>query len=378
MTRCILRALTRISLTAAAALTLASLVLGLGEPQRPPARIASPSSYQAFGTAVTGRHRNGASLLDVEHARLESLDLPAWMGLDLASVSPWEEDGGRQIVGVAWKRSGTGGATMRNEFGLVRMTLDGKEILNRLEFQDADGPSFPAGPPCWNPDRSDRVAYAGADGRIYLAELDPVRSDAYSRALRPLSWVAPSLDADDVMIRDLAWPAEPQFGGRLLAALCFKRRDNGRFTDCQIWWLLPDPSLTSIVDAGRLLQPACEPDPGDRRQPKFIVEVEGVPTLAYYASLRERPGHQLRLAPIRFDGESDAPSSRESESRALADGCLAVPLPVARDGRSVVVVRGDGPDLEIERVAIERDPSDIEGATPRLAGPRPLASGESG
>jgi hypothetical protein len=337
----------------AAVVTTAAVGLGLANPERPPRRVASPTSYQVLGAAVTTLHGGGALLVDTGSGRLEPLALPPGMGLDMASVSPWEEDGRRQIVGTGWTRSPSEDSWWHSALGLVRMSLPDGEVLDRVTMPDE---AIPLGPPCWVPGGLAGILYVGGDFRLYRVEFESSRLDGNIEDVadprpRPLGWQTPEPGAGGDHFRDLAWPDDTRMGGRALASLRFKDGESGRYTDWQVWWLELGRGGTSIVAAGRLLEPGTA-EGGATPQFPNLVTVDRAPALAYLVHGPDASGYQLRVAPIRFDPDSGSPHARDSDSRTLAEGCLPTSPAASPDGRWVTVVRTRGPDLTAERVAI--------------------------
>src|SRR5882724_8953996 len=128
--------------------TVAAIGLGRANPEDPSRRVASPPSYQVLDNAITAFQGGDVFIVDLKTGRLETLFLPPGVGVDKASLSPWEEEGRRQIVGVGWNQSGSGGSLQRTGIGLVRMSLPDGEILDRLSLPDM---TLPRGAPCWIP-----------------------------------------------------------------------------------------------------------------------------------------------------------------------------------------------------------------------------------
>ena len=284
----LLGALIRLLLLMATLVTVAAIGIGNADPEGPPRRVVSPPSYQVLDKANTAIHGGGAIIVHLESGRLESLPLPPGVGIDKASLSPWEEDGRRQIVAVGWKRSGAEGSLSSSDFGLIRMSLPDGEILDQLILPDV---ALPMAAPCWIPGAPASVIYAGADGRIYRVDfassgLDGDLAGVPDTRPRPLTWPTSMPGAGDVQFRDLTWPDEPRLGGRALVSLRFKDRVTGRYNDWQVWWLQLDRGGTAIVAAGRLLEPGPSDTAVSRRLPS-LVSVCGEPALAYLA---RRPG----------------------------------------------------------------------------------------
>ena len=366
----------RLLLLMAAVVTIAALRLGRAHSEQPLHRAASPSSYQVLGDAITALHGAGPFLLDLETGRMETLALPTGVGVDIASLSPWQPLGRRQIVGVGWRRSATRESLQRTDIGLVRMSFPGGEIIDRLIFPDE---ALPAAPPCWIPGASASVLYAGCDFRLYYLKFEPSRLDGVvedADNLRPrlVDLQAAVPGASGVQLRDLAWPDDSRLGGRVLASLRFKDRETGRFSDWQVWWLLLDRGCSSIVAAGRLLEDAPANEHATARFPTLVRNSDGAPALAYLAHSLGQSGYQLRVAPIRFDPNSGSPWAQAVDSRLVAEGCLPTNPAMSPDGRWFIVVRASGPQLNTERVAISRGARSDDPGLMRIAGQqRPLA-----
>ena len=333
--------------------TVAAIGLGRANPASPTRRVASPPSYQVLDQAITALHGGGAIIVHLDSGRLDTLPLPPEVGIDKASLSPWEEDGRRQIVGVGWNRSGAEESLSRTDFGLIRMSLPDGEVLDRLILSDE---ALPLDAPCWIPGAPASVLFVGGDYRLYRVDfgsslLDRDIEDVADRHPRPLEWLAPLPGAGGVHFRDLTWPDELRLGGRALVSLRFKDRETGRYTDWQVWWLQLDRGGTSIVAAGRLLEPGSSVTAVSRRLPN-LVSVRGEPALAYLAQWPGESGCQLRVAPIHFDPDSGSLEAHDVDSRPLAEDCPPTSPVASPDGRWITVVRTGGPHLRTERIAI--------------------------
>jgi hypothetical protein len=352
----LLRASIRLLLLMATLSTVAAIVLGRANPGSPPRRVASLPSYQVLDQAITARHGRATVVVHLDSGQLQTLALPPDMGIDKASLSPWEEDGRRQIVGVGWNRSGAEGSLSRTDFGFVRMSLPDGEVLDRLILSEE---ALPWDAPCWVPGAPASVLYVGSDDRLYRVDfksslLGPNALEAVDRHPRPLEWQVSFPRASGVQFRDLTWPDEPRLGGRALVSLRFKDRETGRYTDWQIWWMQLDWNGTSVVALGQLLAPGSSDTAVSLRLPN-LVSVYGEPALAYLARRPGEPGWQLRVAPIHFDPDSGSPQAHDVDSRLLAENCLPSSPVASPDGRWITVVRTSGPQLRTERIAIPGD-----------------------
>ncbi len=348
----------RLILLIAAVATGVAIRLGhAGSEAPPPPRVAAPPSYQVLDLAITAYHGEETIRLDVETGQLDTLPLPPGLRIDEASLAPWVRNGRRQLVGVGWDRSASGGARRYSDLGLIRMSLPDGEILDRLTLSDI---SLPISPPCWIPGTPASVLYVGGDNRLYRVDFEPPGpdwgiGDAADPHPRRLEWRASMPGAGELQFWDLTWPEEPRLGGRAIASLRFKEPETGRYTDCQIWWLQFDPGGTSIIAAGPLLEPSAADTNTDaavsRRMPN-LVGPPGEPALAY---LWNRPGEsrsQLRVAPLQVDSVSGRPLARESNARTLARDCRLTRPIASADGQWITVVRTDGPRLSSERIAV--------------------------
>jgi hypothetical protein len=354
-----------------AAVTVAAIGLGRANPERSTRRFTSTPSYQVIVNIVTAPHDGRPLLMDRETGRLEKLPLPPGMGIYAASVSPWEEDGGRQVVGIGCDQSEGEGSSLRTISGLVRMSLPDGEVLDRLPLSEG---ALPEGPPCWIPGATASVLYVGGDFGLYRVDFELGRTDddevMFGTHPRPLGWRSPMPGAG-VQFRDVAWPDDSRLGGRVLVSLRFKEEKSGRYTDWQIWWLQLDRAGTSIVAAGRLLGPGPSDMAASSRLPN-LVTLGGEPALAYLARWPGESGLQLRVAPIHFGPDPGTPNAREEESRALAEGCLPISPVASPDGRWITIVRTDGPRLTTEQIAIPGGVGPDAAGAPRLAEAKPL------
>lgn len=339
----------RLALFTVLPLTAAAIVLGRMNPEQPVRRIESASGYQVVSNFPT-THMQGPQLLNVSTGRLEALPTPAGIRMSVASLSPWEEEGQRQLVGIGWSHSeGTTAA------GIVRVSLPGGEVLDRLPL---DQVAIPVGPPCWLRGVRAGVLYPGGDGRIYRVDFETPRPDGSVERVanpepEPLNWQTPMPGpAGEVLVRDLTWPDDARLGGRALASLCMKDPKTGRFNDWQIWWLKLDDDATAVVAAGRLLEAGPTEHGSAIRLPNLVGDIDGAPTLAYLAQVLGQPGYQLRVTPLRFDAGSGVPRAHEYESRVLADDCIATTPSASPDGRWVIAVRLGIQKLKTERVLI--------------------------
>jgi hypothetical protein len=239
------------------------------------------------------------------------------------------------------------------------MSLADGEILDSV---DLSRDALPNGSPCWFPGTLAQVLYPGSDGGIFRIDFETTRTDegvGNNPEIRPraLAWRTRVPGEGDSILNDLAWPAGPGLGGRLLVSLRFKHADSRDGLKWQIWWLKLDPSGTSIIAAGQLLQPATGEEPDARRFPILLTDAGVSPALAYLAKIPMQQGYQLRVAPIHLDPGSKVPHASDAEARVLAQGCLPAAPAFSADGRWVTVLRPEGASARAERLALHKDPT---------------------
>lgn len=349
----LLNASMRFLMMLATLVAVVAIGLGRANPERLSRFVPTSPSFQILDHALTAPYGMEAMGIDLETGRLEPISLPPGLGIDKANLSPWEERGRRQLVGVGWNRSGSGESSRLTDLGLIRMTLPDGEILDRWILPNE---ALPVSPPCWISGVSTSVLYVGGDFRLYRIDFEPTglnreAEDGHVREPRLLEWHAPTPGNGGVQVRDLNWPDGPCLSGRALASLRFRDPATGRYTEWQVWWLRLDRAATSIVAAGRLLEPSPVDAAISRRLPS-LVGVRGEPALAYLAHRPDDSGYQLRVAPIRFDPATNAPHAEEPDARILASGCAPTRPVASVDGRWITIVRSGGPRIETERIAI--------------------------
>jgi hypothetical protein len=348
--------LIRIALLTAATGSGVAIVVARTHPEEAPRRTEAAAPFQVLNANLTGGWTGaGPRLLDVASGRLEALALPPGSALDKASLSPWEDRGRRQVVGVAWNRSGMDRSLVYSNVGMVRMTLPGYEILDKV---DLTGSALPSGSPCWLPGTRARVLYAGGDGQIYRLDFESGDEVADPPEIRPrvVRWGTPIPADGQVDVIDLCRPDDPRLGGRFLASLYFKRGGADGRNAWQVWWLELDPGATSILAAGPILRPEPGDEVGEYRLPNLVRRHAGATaTLAYLARVAEQPGYELRIVPVRFDSGSDVPHAAEAETRVLARGCVLATPTASPDGRWLTVLRPEGRSVRPERLALSED-----------------------
>jgi hypothetical protein len=173
-----------------------------------------------------------------------------------------------------------------------------------------------------------------------------------------------------VRFKDLCWPGDPAWGGRLLASLWCPKDPSWGDRYLQLWSLRLDPGGTAIVSA----EPLVELDPQrplgewfEQRFPTAGASPDGAKLLAVL--LRGCGEFDLDLWVARLDESgSGGPRVRAQEARKVAERCAAVEPAFSTDGRWVyATVRGDG-DTAASLVRFPVDPAELGAKTPAQSG----------
>jgi hypothetical protein len=282
--------------------------------------------------------------LNLETGTIVSGTLPDVSHLDLLGFSPWRDAAGEFHL-IARRRASTGGNDSADEvFGLSRYAFPSGRLLDHVSVD-----TLPIGAVCWFPDRSDRIVFGAADGRLYLHDFAAGPSaQRLARAPRPLRWQGDPPGGGPIQIQDPCWPAEPRLGGRLLVALTYDADDDdsprGRGQGPHLWWLRLDPDTATIAAEARVIVPdrgggSSIPADEEERFPCVGTAHDGTLMLAYLARSRCASSWDLRVAPLASPGPDHAPAVLGSSSRTLAAGCVPLALAFATDGQSVYVSR---------------------------------------
>jgi hypothetical protein len=333
--------------------------------------------------------------LDPEAGRIEPLPLPEGEALECARGSPWRDSMGRwQVAGRGWTRSGPRGNPIPGRHYLALYEFPGGAVLDRVETEHLP---VPTGPPCWEPGTSARVLFAACDGALYWHDFE--HSDPSGAGYRgginrpqPLTWACRQPGPGPVVLAEPHWPSGSGFGPRLLVALQVHERVGGilRNSPWQLWWLELDRARMAIVAAGPLLPVDPTVPAADLRGDHFPTLLSGPGGGWAVAYLAYRPGvhlGEIRIAPLRIDPATGAPSAVE-RGPVLAGDCVGVAPAPSADGRwisCVVRPHGSGPKVlrldlaEVHRRlllgavsscpgAASRPPSPL-GAPPSTCGP---------
>lgn len=318
--------------------TALAVALGRTDESRPVVRIAtvslplivapSVSDYAHGGGEVGWRYLDSSTS---DHVGLVvrgggRTSRPAW--------SPWRDDRGGSEVLAAWSKA-------PGESSLARIAIPDGTLLDCIPMFDL--PVW-IGAPCWFPDGSPRALFTAADGSLFRLDFHGRDADGRPSKPRPfrLTWETESIGDRPALMVDLAWPAAPCLGGRLVvSARPASPRPEGVSGDVwSLWWLRLDADSTSILAAGRLTRPSalCSEEV-EQRHPIVGSRPDGQPVLAYLERPAEAPGRawRLRVAPIALD-DDDNPFTDAGSTTTLAHDSSATAPVLWPDGRGVSYV----------------------------------------
>src|SRR5262249_3460221 len=155
-------------------------------------------------------------LLDLETGAVTTLAVLGAEGLDHLGCSPWRDGAGRfHLIGRWRDLAGLRGSGLDQRVGLAHCTFPPGPVVDRVGL-----PIVPVEPPCWSPDRSNRVVFLAGDG-LYVYDF-PERRGARGpdpAPPRPLRWAIDPPGVGAIMVSGLCWPVAPELGGRLLVSM---------------------------------------------------------------------------------------------------------------------------------------------------------------
>jgi hypothetical protein len=307
-------------------------------PQQP-----APPRHVWLNTAVVGGDPKRPRLLDLETGAVTTLAFPGAEGLDLLGCSPWRDGAGRfHLVGRSYDPASLRGSGLDQPSELARFTFPPGPVVDRIGL-----PIAPVEPPCWSPDRSDRVVFVAGDRRLYVYDFPEGRGTRDRgpdpAPPRPLLWAIDPPGVGTVMVRDLCWPGAPALGGRLLVALLWQPARVQTRLSTHLWWLELSRDGGSIVGAER----AIVAEGGDARRaqieeskPGVGVGRDGAPLLAFLAREVGQVDWELWVMPIAPAAAGRGPRVQVAEGRRLAEGCAAAVTPAfSANGRWVYASR---------------------------------------
>lgn len=325
-------------------------------------RVMEPGQPITFGRCQAMNQTGEVDLYDPGTGQVHRLGLPEGVALSFASVSPWRDASGvRQVVGLWSKYVKSGPDRVLESSFLARLSFPAGEILNTVDIN-----VYLERDPCWSPDTSSRVIYAGADGRLYLVEFDDSGrdTDLTSGTPQPLTWENRPPALARSLISDPCWPADLRFLRTLLVSIQVQSPDGSvPPPPADLWWLQLSLDGSQIVDAGRLISAtpasATEAEAEDtparaRYAPSVAVTPEGSLVLAYLSRGVSTGDWALHVAPLWLDEPTGAPLASAGEPLALDAWAHPSTPAFSSDGRWVAcLVPNGGPTPRALRVALQ-------------------------
>ncbi len=272
-------------------------------------RLAAPPLYDLLNRVSFTPNEREPWYLDTLTGKVQEFKLPEGDQLDYAVCSPWTDERGEYQVVGRWKSRAMGPSTAGERFeafGLGRYEVPSGRMIDQVALD-----ILPSSPPCWFPGTAARVLFAGGDGELYSYDFD---SEAQGKATQPnrLTWQCDP-PGEIMLISDPVWPRDHRLKGRLVVSLQYRVSQlDTQMTPTRLWWLMLSADGLSIVAAAPLIDPskgdAVRSETSEERCPSLSdVPGEGL-VLAYLWQARGLEHWELRLAPVRFDDRTQAPS----------------------------------------------------------------------
>jgi hypothetical protein len=321
-------------------------------PQAP--RQPAPPRYAWLSVKVLAGDSERPRLLDLETGAVTTLAFPGAERLDLLGCSPWRDGAGRFHLAGGWHElAGLRGSGLDPQCGLARCTFPAGQLLNRVWLA-----IVPVKPPCWSPDRSDRVVFVAGDGRLYVYDFPEGREcrGPDPAPPRPLRWAIEPPGEGTVMVQELCWPVTPALGGRLLVSMHWDPARGEKRLRTHLWWLELSRDGESIVGAERAI--VAEGGGATRAQidewkPGVGVGCDGAPLLAFLAREEGQVDWELWVMPIAPAAAGRGPRVQVALGRRLAEGCAPAMAPAfSADARWVYASRADDGRARLQRFAL--------------------------
>jgi hypothetical protein len=323
-------------------------------PQAP--RQPAPPRHVWLSVAVVAGDPERPRLLDLETGAVTTLAYPGAGRLDQIACSPWRDGAGRfHLVGCWHDRPGRRGSGLDQPSGLARWTFPPAPVVDRVGLAIA-----PVEPPCWSPDRSDRVVFVAGDRQLYVYDFPEGRGTRGRgpdpAPPRPLRWEIDPPGVGTVMVRGFCWPGAPALGGRLLVALLWQPAGVQTRLSSHLWWLELSRDAGSIVGAERAI--VAEGDDArwaqiEESKPGVGVGRDGAPLLAFLAREWGQVDWELWVMPIAPAAAGRGPRVQVALGRRLAEGCAAAVTPAfSPDGRWVYASRAVDGWARLQRFAL--------------------------
>lgn len=335
-----LQSIVRVTALTAVLLVIGAIGLGRLVPE-PSLRSIGHSYLVGLGYTNHGTDCDPV-VLDARSGELHVLPMPDGERIDLVRGSPWADRAGRiQLVG-RWQRTHGDGI----HFGLARMSYPDGAIRDRVGLE-----VFPVSPPCWGGDLSARVLFVAGNGELYRYDFERHEREGGppGEALAAVRWRTGPPGDSQPLFYDVCRPDELAGRGLLVASLAVRRidaeRGKQRYEAPSLWWLRLDPEDREIVACGQLVPP--DPDEPVRHDPSLGRGPDGTLWLTFMGQRLSERDFTLRLARVRLDLGTSAPSLTAGPPVAVITGCMPAPAVFDGDGHLTCIV--DGGDRPVAR-----------------------------
>lgn len=325
----------------AIASTICAVSLGRFAPKPAHFRMFSDARYSSVSGYYFSTCERVPRFLDVETGKFMRVEFKGNEVIDCATCSPWQDEQGAQHLVARWNCNDPN--QEKRGYGLSRFTFPAGEEVERYELD-----VVPTSRPCFFRDTPGCILFAAGDGVLYrfqFPEMGNAKTEGAGKLQQPQSvkWRTTSPVPGKPFVSDPMWPTDPRFGGRLIVSLTYldsdPRAGHRVYRRAQLWWLKLNPEATEIIEAGRILSPSLsKSDLGlnsELRSPTIAVAPDGTLVMAYLQQPDRYSSFQLRLAPVRFEGNERTPIVDPAESRVLCESCATVAPIFSGDGRWV-------------------------------------------
>ncbi len=286
-------------------------------------------------------------MFDFAKDKVCRLDISKSDYVEVASCSPYRDHLGRFHLVGSW-HSIVPRAEGLVSFGLARFAVPGGELLDRIEFDS----NF-TDPPCWAPDTSGQILFAGGNGRLYTHTFSthmPFRQVNASSQPKKLVWKPAAPKEEHFAISHAFWPNDPRLANIIVVSavdltLMVELANAGRQAEiinkhAGLWWLQLNANRDAIERVGNLWKPGSNAsEPADLRFPNVIINAAGELRMVF---LRRELSENARLllARGRIDDRLGIPQFDTTTVMELAQGCLMSPPGFSNDGRTVFALLG--------------------------------------
>ncbi|WP_422927404.1 hypothetical protein [Singulisphaera sp. PoT] len=327
---------TPIRLLGHAAIVVTAFAIGLGRWQGKTEETRTPAFPRYLGIRKYHvlRDDRRTPALDLESGDIKHFSIPSTDSLEGATCSPWRDALGRFHVVGTWKSLAPGGWDSRPKFGLARFAVPGGEALDRIEFETSV-----ADPPCWAPDHSGQVLFAGGDWRIRSVRFDSNQPESFRKKASPrihkLFWKPTTPREHQFVTSHMTWPNDERFSRIVVVSAV----DNSTIAHLighkvidlpiprhRLWWVRLDGSRESIEAVGRLwpADPSAD-ELYEDRHPNVGRAADGGLVLAFIRRNALTRKARLALVPLEFSEETRTPQADPARLVECGEPCVSSP-----------------------------------------------------